>query len=86
VKITVPYSAHIEDNLIFSAALKGQWREMLVAYSIQSRIEIKDPKLFVRWFEQKTISYDVVSKNLKNFFFRISIFGDNHTFRVEIAV
>ncbi len=48
--------AHIEDNSIFSAALKGQWREMLVAYSIQSRIEIKDPKFFVRWFKQKTIS------------------------------
>ncbi len=31
------------------------------------------------------ISYDVVSKNLK-FFFCISIYGDNHTFRVEIAV
>jgi hypothetical protein len=44
--------AHVEDNSIFSAAVKGQWREMLV-FILQSRIEIKDPKFFVRWFEQK---------------------------------
>ncbi len=34
----------------------------------------------------ETISYDVVSKNLKKFFLRISIHGDNCTFKVEIAV
>jgi hypothetical protein len=39
----------------------------------------------VFWLKPSTY-YDVVSKNLKKFFFRISIFGDNRTFRVEIAV
>jgi hypothetical protein len=39
----------------------------------------------VFWLKPSLMMY-VVSKNLKNFFFRISIFGDNRTFRVEIAV
>ncbi len=40
----------------------------------------------MRWFFGLNHLLYVVSKNLKNFFLRISIFGDNRTFRVEIAV